>query len=440
MKWTDLLSISWANLRKRKLRSALTIIGVVIGITAIVVMMSLGIGLADAGMRSMSSSKGLVTINVNPSWDQDKDEEAIKLTDEAAAEISEIPGVKYVSPVLSVYLTMRSGEYVLDTVIKGVSYQALQDLDMEFAEGGLPEPGDPLALIYGSEVKQMLVPVSAYEGGNWDFEEPDIDFMKATMFATFPPPAGADPEKEPPGKKYILPAAGVQKSDPNSYNEYSWDIYADIEALKTQMHRVYKGKAWPDQEATKSGKPKGPFTYSQLIVRTDSVEHTKEVQQVLRDAGYNTNSEIEYIDAMRQQSRITQAILGGIGGISLLVAAIGIANTMMMSIYERTKEIGIMKVLGCSLSNIRAMFLIEAALIGAIGGVLGLLQSYALSFLINKIAGGLMTGAESIRISLIPPWLSLAAVLFAMIVGIASGMMPAMRAMKLSPLEAIRNQ
>ena len=81
-----------------------------------------------------------------------------------------------------------------------------------------------------------------------------------------------------------------------------------------------------------------------------------------------------------------QAFLGFIGMISMLVAALSIANTMMMSIYERTREIGVMKVLGCKLGNIRMMFLSEAAYIGVFGGILGLIVSYTLSYALNNVA------------------------------------------------------
>ena len=81
---------------------------------------------------------------------------------------------------------------------------------------------------------------------------------------------------------------------------------------------------------------------------------------------------------------MVQAVLGGIGAVSLFVAAIGIANTMMMSIYERTKEIGVMKVLGCDMGNIRSMFLIESGFIGFMGGVLGALLSYGVSVIVNR--------------------------------------------------------
>ena len=137
---------------------------------------------------------------------------------------------------------------------------------------------------------------------------------------------------------------------------------------------------------------------------------------------------------------MVQAVLGGIGAVSLLVAAIGIANTMMMSIYERTKEIGVMKVIGCSLKNIRQMFLLEAAFIGFVGGVIGNILSFLMSFVINFLTGnGSAVGLDG-NISYIPLWLVLVSLAFAVLVGMTAGYFPALRAMRLSPLAAIRNE
>ena len=139
-----------------------------------------------------------------------------------------------------------------------------------------------------------------------------------------------------------------------------------------------------------------------------------------------------------------QAVLGGIGAVSLLVAAIGIANTMMMSIYERTKEIGVMKVIGCDMGNIGGMFLMEAGYIGFFGGIAGIGFSYLISFIINTAASGggdvLGLGGGTGNISRIPLWLALLSVGFAILIGMISGFLPARRAMQLSPLAAIKNE
>ena len=111
----------------------------------------------------------------------------------------------------------------------------------------------------------------------------------------------------------------------------------------------------------------------------------------------------------------------------------------MMSIYERTKEIGIMKVIGCRIKDIQALFLFEAGYIGFIGGVFGVALSYALSAVINRLAAGAnmldMGGGD---LSRIPLWLSLVSIVFAVFIAMFSGFFPSIRAMKLSPLAAIR--
>ena len=172
----------------------------------------------------------------------------------------------------------------------------------------------------------------------------------------------------------------------------------------------------------------------------DDVDNVTKVQKELADMGFQVQSQIDWLESSKQQSDMVQAVLGGIGAVSLFVAAIGIANTMMMSIYERTKEIGVMKVLGCDMGNIRNMFLIESGFIGFMGGVAGILLSYSISVVINRFVNLEEMNGLTGSLSRIPPWLSAAAVVFAIFVGMAAGFMPAMRAMKLSPLAAIRNE
>ena len=173
----------------------------------------------------------------------------------------------------------------------------------------------------------------------------------------------------------------------------------------------------------------------------DDMENVTAVQKAITDMGFQANSQMEWIEQSQQTYNMIQLVLGGIGAISLFVAAIGIANTMMMSIYERTKEIGVIKVLGCDLRTIRNMFLLESGFIGFMGGVIGVAISYGIGFIMNHFLGigQIMTGQAG-DISRIPLWLAAAAVVFAIFVGMAAGFFPSLRAMHLSPLAAIRNE
>ena len=143
---------------------------------------------------------------------------------------------------------------------------------------------------------------------------------------------------------------------------------------------------------------------------------------------------------------IMQIILGGIGGISLLVAAIGITNTMVMSIYERTKEIGVMKVIGAKISDIRNLFLLEAGMIGFFGGLIGVVLSLGISTAMNSAyrsfaenSGMASSGGEA-YISIIKPELAIGALVICFLIGIITGYYPAVRATKLSAIEAIKTE
>ena len=132
-------------------------------------------------------------------------------------------------------------------------------------------------------------------------------------------------------------------------------------------------------------------------------------------------------------------ILGGIGSVAFIVSAIGIINTMLMSIYERQKEIGVMKVIGASVNDVRGMFLIESGFIGFFGGILGLLISLAVGKVINGfMAGGGMFGGSGDVIA-ISPLLAIVGVGFSSLVGVLAGYIPARRATRLSAIEALRS-
>ena len=164
------------------------------------------------------------------------------------------------------------------------------------------------------------------------------------------------------------------------------------------------------------------------------------MQKQIIKSGYQAVSNIEWLKQTERQSGMIQAVLGGIGAVSLFVSSIGIANTMMMSVYERTKEIGVLKVLGCDMKTIRNVFLVESGFIGLFGGIAGTAISYLSSWIINNVLKEslLINGGQG-NISRIPIELTLMAVAFSVIIGMAAGLFPALRAMKLSPLAAIRN-
>ena len=140
---------------------------------------------------------------------------------------------------------------------------------------------------------------------------------------------------------------------------------------------------------------------------------------------------------------LLQTLLGSVGALALLVAALGVANTMMMAIYERTREIGVLKALGASPGEIRALFTTEAAMIGLIGGVFGVIFGTLLGRLVDWIAHRYLinegvTGVS--QLSVVPPWLAIGALIFAALIGLLAGLYPAARAARLDPVQALRHE
>lgn len=461
MKFPDLLIMSMNNLRRRKLRTVLTVLGVIIGTAAIVVMVSLGIGLNEMTMEQIASWGSLTTIEVYSQSSgggmqmmgaamssQNSESEPNYITDKVIDNFKRIPHVTGVSPVLNMNVVMRQGAYISTYVqLKGVSQSYLEQL--ELAEGRLPQPGE-LGLVFGNGVIRDFTNAKTGKG-YWDTGEmPDVDPMGKPMFVIFDMDAyyqsqgsGSSSDRTPvkPPKKYMIETTGMLAGGENGYSNYSWYVFTDIDGLKAQLKKVFKkGTPIPGQPTNKKGKPLNELVYNSAEVFVDDMENVTQVQEQLAAMGYQVNSQMDFLESSRQQSNMVQAVLGGIGAVSLFVAAIGIANTMMMSIYERTKEIGVMKVLGCDMGNIRNMFLIESGFIGFMGGTIGVALSYGVSAIVNRFVNMSQSMGLSGDLSRIPPWLSMAAIGFAVFVGMAAGFMPAVRAMKLSPLAAIRNE
>lgn len=150
----------------------------------------------------------------------------------------------------------------------------------------------------------------------------------------------------------MLKTAGMVAGGPDEWSDYSYGVYVDLDKLKTQLNRCSRKSRFRVSRPIK-GKPYNYFVYEEATVNVDDMDHVIEVQKAISNMGYEANSQMEWLNKPKQQSNMIQAARRH-RRCFLLVAAIGIANTMMMSIYERTKEIGVLKVLGCSpATNIR---------------------------------------------------------------------------------------
>ncbi|TJX13406.1 ABC transporter permease [Tissierella creatinini] len=429
----DLIRMGIKNLWRRKLRTFLTVLGVIIGTTSIIVMLSLGFGLSQSFENQIAQWGSLTTINVYPKW-QDPSMPAgqkVNLDDKAVSAFKLIPNVSAVSPIVETYGAIINGRYVAQVPIRGIDPDVMEEFGFEIVEGRLLESSDELTVVFGGGIKQNF-----YDPNARIWREVKVDLMKDRMSLTLNPNYGYDVPgpNTPTYKEYKIKTAGV-------LNEENWDTsYAAYMPLH-EVQKLIKEKEKAENIKPQPGQAKDQ--YQQINIKVNKIDNVQEVQQTIKDMGHEAYSLNDQLESMKNTAKIIQAVLGGIGAVSLLVAAIGITNTMVMSIYERTKEIGVMKVIGASLKDIRSLFLFESALIGLLGGILGVAFSFLISFIVNKFSGSFGNyfglGPEA-KLSIIPIWLVFAAMAFSALIGILSGYYPARRAMNLSALDAIRSE
>jgi len=462
MRWTDILSQSLQNLLRRKLRSLLTMLGVVIGTAAIVVTLSLGAGAEKAQMEALESTTNLKLIQVYPFYGNESgmgtQRRVTKITDSVLRDLRRMKGVAAVTPIVNVWLggqnivtTGKYENYASLLAVLPADFAKIQPLKngrgfsgstdrMEFimSEITMLEFRDPkkdyewvdyYSLLMAGE--ELPLPPINWLGANYEMILRWEDYSNAS------PPDYAPEVTE---KEYKARMVGIIEADVNDW-QFSYYTIVNLNWLK----KIYKeNKTWFREMGFELE------SYDNVYVMAESVEQVEELIKEINEYGLQYSSPLEMVALMKEQIATVQGFLGFIGAISMLVAALSIANTMMMSIYERTREIGVMKVLGCKLSNIRLLFLAEAAYIGVFGGGMGLIVSYAMSYALNNVAwiqeivssfmsGSAMFTTGGTSTSLISPQLAWGTWLGVVAVSVLSGLYPAYRAMRLSSLAAIRN-
>lgn len=437
MKWTDLIRLSFTNLWRRKTRTILTMIGTMIGTASIVVMVSLGIGINQGYIDSMAATGELTNITVNSQtyyggggmmYDGGTGtNKAVKLDDALVRKLSQLDHVTVVSPQLDLYnLTLGTGKLQSYYSLTAINPDAVEALGLKVSEGSSfsKSPShDTIEILLGENVKSSF---RNPKSNRWDDTVPDVDWLNAKYTLTLWDYNNADSDGNPKTYEFKARVVGII---PDSGGNGSYNMYCSTDQMKAILKKYKK-------VFTSNGMKTNE--YPTLLVKADDFKNTLAVQDKLKEMGLSCWSMADMINQMQESSRSLQLMLGGIGGVAMLVAAISICNTMLMSIYERTREIGVMKVLGCKMSKIGAMFLTEAGIIGLGGGILGLSISYILSWVINTVIAA--HGAGDTFRSVIPFYLAMGALVFSILVGVLAGLYPSQRAMRLSALAAIRNE
>jgi len=487
MRVLDTVGMCIRHMIKRKLRSSLTILGVMVGTAAIVLMLSLGLAQeAQFGQMMENMQQDMTIINVSAisswmAWTEDgivSDAELL-LDDYAFEMFMGIPGVRVASPMMRGQVFFRSGRYTMHAWgVTGMRAEALSLMGYDLQEGRLFEDGDGYAAVFGAFGEGNFM--EPFRPGNfvwrdrsWEMfsgmedVETFVDIFNDRIDMSYDQRlmgfggTGQDDNDEieidddtfRPIRTMPLEVVGLL--EPTGDWNVDMGIIMDIDVLHSLNERASISRREQQQEAGHYSAIRGgreeQITYDQGIVRAYDMNDTSRIAAMIREMGFNAQYAGQMITMMREQQQGLQAMLAAIAAVSLFVAALGIANTMIMAVYERTREIGIMKVIGASINDVRRLFLLEAALIGFFGGLFGIGLSLIGSYLLNNADLNLMgmggdmgwmwgMDAGETQTSLVTPWLCGAALAFSSVIGLLSGYFPARRATKLSALAAIRTE
>ncbi len=429
MRLRDLVFLVGANLRRMKMRLALTSLGVVIGTSAIVLMLSLGIGLQKNITAELGNVGSATHIIVMGGMMAPGAAEQQPLNDRAIEEIKTLEHVETVVPALMLHSLQAVSYKKHDGYLnaQGVPMDEIAKLGYTVETGRLPRNEKEILLGAGAG--------QAFSTGAGRLSTlKNADLVGKRLIATFieipaDPGASEMAHQEPAEVKRKLTVVGVLSEV---------DMQVDQSAFVTL-----------DAAIDFNGMSRRRPTYEQVTVKVDTPVVAADVEKELQGQGYSTYSLRSMQEGLKNTFLIIQGVLGALGGIAMLVASLGIANTMTMSIYERTREIGIMKAVGASNRQIKRVFLGEAAFIGILGGLGGLLFSATGAALANLFVQGLIASQSTASGGTMPqtrsffdisPGLALFAITFAAGVGLLAGVLPAVRAANLDPLTALRHE
>ena len=432
----DILGLCAGNLLRRKTRTILAVIGVIVGVCAIVVMVSIGVGLKVGFQNQLEGFGNLHTIEIyNYGGGQGGGQQT--LDDVTIKRMKNIPGLTAITPVQESYLTIGIGDMKTEANIYGVDPDFVSKMNYDLDEGRLLGAGDfdSNVLLFGHNTAcQFYDPKVAY-GPDWNNTEPTANVITTDVIMTADWNWGTNDQGtgDVQYEQFKCEGIGLLSS---MDDETAYRVYMPINALQ----KILDANTKAEGGNVSSQKP----NYNTALAYVDDIDMVTQVSATIKEEyGFQTYSLNDMLKELQQTASMIEMVLGGIGAISLLVAAIGIANTMIMSVYERTREISVMKVIGASLKDIQKMFLLEAGMIGFGGGLIGVGLSFGISFLMNTTLAGFvggLIGSGDGPASVIPWWLAVGALAFATMVGILSGWAPARRAMNLSVLEGLKNE
>lgn len=417
MRTRDLLSLALGNVGRARVRSILTILGVAIGTALVVLLIALASGAEENVKRSIFSIGDLRLVTVQPFQPGASGLTAVPrpITDDHVAKLRLIPHVsgayrQFDAPLGTL---LEGGE---DAAVRPQGIEPNAPLDRgDLVAGRHIEAGERLVAVLPANLARLVAPTAdAAVGRQITLRLGGAVKIGQTRIAGSGTP-----------REYKMTVVGV--FDERNTSQTSVRI-----PLEDAIAAAAENRGLPAEELRRT------TGYSGVSLETEDSKYVGDVVSAVQQLGFSAFSLKQVIEQIDQGFGVFRGILAGIGGVALLVAAIGIANTMIMAVLERTREIGIMKAVGAAPRDIRALFLAEAALVGIFGGVLGLAIGLAGGKAIEEVIRQLNPRTNPPGIFVVDLPLALGSLGLALAVSLVAGFLPSRRAMRMSALSALR--
>lgn len=459
MRISDLILLGLKNLWQAKVRSVLTILGVIIGIGALSSLVSFGTGMQKSISDEVMKSDLFTTVLVYPQVKNEKDtieKESLQLNDSVLEKINHLDCIELAYPLIQIPVKAILGQNETSIFVQIVPYSLNRFSPFKkMKTGRFLRAGNKREVVITPHVLRFLKFIEVEKGGSISMEESRNGYQ-AVFIDTLPgktirlvsltlnrhkiianPAILMHGGKVPLDQKVIeFVICGVSEAAGNfGMGNSMAGIYTSEESLEV-LPNIGFSSVW---EALSGSKNKSQ--YSSFIVKTSGKEGVRKVRGKIEDMGFKTSSVSDQLGEMRKGFIIIDSLLGAIGLVALAISSLGIINTMLMSILERTREIGIMKSIGATDRQIRLIFLTEASAIGFIGAGFGLVLGYGVSRFANWFINNqlLSSGEPTVDVFYFTWWIVAGALAFSIIISLLSGLYPAIRASKIDPVKALRH-
>jgi putative ABC transport system permease protein len=422
----ELFHLALMNLMRARARLAMTSGGVLVGTAAVILLIALTIGLQQAAEAGVGSSGTLTEVPVYNYGPPDINRPL--MNNDVVRAFYKIEGVAAVIPTMSLQGGMLiAGKYNGYSSIQGIEPALLPYMQLPFQDGVLEVANNQM--VCGAGVQENFYDPKAKPE---EYQPITVDLLKQSLKLELSTAEGIS--------RLQMTVKGVFAIGGGNFDWACFLPMAQVIALNEQI----------------TGQPTDweVFQYEQIIIRTTGREATDHVVSEVRKMGYMPGGIGDFLNQINNLFSTMRLMLGGMGGVALLVAAFGVANTMTMAILERTREIGLMKAIGASDNHILTIFLMEAAMVGFCGGLAGVSVSLLIQQAVNQAVanmpvsqdGGGMTflpvdpAMLKNGLIVIPPELILFAMCLAVGIALLAGLYPALRAARLQPVIALKTE